>query len=83
MGVKVHRHYLRVLEQLSLRQHPLVQDSGNENSIFIGPVKNNMLPLFDAPVSLANLIARSPDLSCLNQALKAIVKTVEVPFRLC
>ena len=63
---------------MPLRQHALVQDSADEDSIGIRPVDDNVFPLLDPSVSPPDLMARAPHPRSSNQPFEAIVKPNEV-----
>src|ERR1039458_7050500 len=73
-----HHGLLRVLEPLPLREHALMQDSTDEDSIGICPIDDHMFSLLDAPVSSPDSIASAPDMRSPNQQFEAIVKVIEV-----
>jgi hypothetical protein len=46
-----------VVDGVPLREHPLMQDAGNENSSRLAPEEHDMLALFHAAQAGANVIA--------------------------
>ena len=67
-----------VIDGVSFRQHPLMENSRNENAARLAPEKHDMLALFDTAQAWADVIAGTPGRRVVSQPLAARFKVVDV-----
>jgi hypothetical protein len=69
---------LVVVDCVSLRQHPLMQDAGNENASRLTPEKHDVPALFHTAQAGANVIASSTRRRVVGQPLATRFQVVDV-----
>lgn len=67
-----------VIEKVSFRQHPLMQDPGDENAVLFTPKKHNMAALFRAAQARADMIARAARRRVISEPLAAGFQIVNI-----
>jgi hypothetical protein len=67
-----------VIDGVSFRQHPLMQDAGNENASRLTPEKHDVPALFHAAQARANAIAGATRGRVVGQPLATRFKVVDI-----
>src|SRR5208337_3627016 len=67
-----------VLDGLVFGQHPLMQNTGNQNAAGFLPVKHHMLALRHAPQARSNFITRATERGIVGKELATIFKLPNV-----
>src|SRR5271166_1283319 len=62
-----------VLDGLVFGQHPLMQNTGNQNAARFLPVKHHMLALLHAPEARSNFITRATERGIVGKELKGAI----------
>jgi hypothetical protein len=69
---------LLVLDQVLAWEHRLMQDSTDEDSVGIRPIKNDVPLVLKAAVSGPNSIALAADLGSFGKSIEACFETIEI-----
>lgn len=64
---------------MEVRQHAFMENAHDKNGLLVQlPEKHHVLALLQAPIPLAHLIVRAPELRVICQLLTAMLQLVEV-----
>ena len=69
---------LVVIDCVSFRQHPLVQDTRNKNAAHLTPEKHDVFALLDSAQAGANVIARAAGRRVVGQPLAACFEVIDI-----